>query len=205
MLKNIIFDLGGVLIDYNPEATVRKYFDEETAAFLIKELFRAPLWREVDRGTLTADELCRKTVFGRVSHEVYEKARSIVSNWGDYMPPFEDMPGVVEKIKHSGLNVYLLSNVPGYFYDIKDRIPALSYFDGFVISSDLKLLKPEPAIFEAALKKFGLKAEECLLVDDMPENVQGAKNCGLDGFVFNHAELDKFICFIKQNGINMTD
>lgn len=202
MIKNIIFDLGGVLIDFNPKKVIGEHFNAEDGAVILSRLFGSVAWREVDRGTLAAEEACRQ-IKEYISPEAYAELVPMIENWGNYMPEFEDMYTIVEKLKAKGLKIYLLSNIPFYFYDIKDRIKALSLFDGFVISADLKLLKPEPEIFEATLEKFSLTAEECLFVDDTAANTEAAEKCGLHAHCFNHSDLQHFIDSLASLGIEI--
>ncbi len=202
MIKNIIFDLGGVLIDFNPKKVIGEHFSAQDGEIILSRLFGSDAWREVDRGTLTAEEACRQ-IKEYISPEAYRKLVPMVENWGNYMPEFEDMYSVVERLKATGLKIYLLSNVPFYFYDIKDRIKALSLFDGFVISADLKLLKPEPEIFKATLSKFSLRAEECLFVDDPAANTAAAEECGIKSHCFSHSDLSCFIDTLASLGIEI--
>ena len=80
--------------------------------------------------------------------------------------------------------MYLLSNATPRFFDRYLDIPALTLMDGYFISALYKLLKPQREIYEAFCNKFSLKAEECFFIDDMPQNIQGAKDYGMSGFVF---------------------
>ena len=102
-----------------------------------------------------------------------------------YMPPFPDSEELVKKAKQAGYPIYLLSNAGQDFHEYSKGIPALSYFDGFYVSSDHKLLKPEREIYLSFLDMFSLNAEDCLFIDDMQVNIDGAKNVGMDGICFN--------------------
>ncbi len=181
MIKNIVFDLGGVIIDYAPERTLAKYFDNETAQNLLAVLFRNPIWAELDRGTLTVAEAMEK-VRGKIPNDIFDKVHDLVENWGCEMPPFKELPAIIQSVKNRGFGIYLLSNGPKGFHGYKDTIPALALFDGLFISADYKLLKPEKEIYLAFLEKFSLKAEECFFIDDMQVNIDGAKAVGIDGY-----------------------
>ena len=189
MIRNIVFDLGGVIIDYNPEKTLAKYFDSETAENLLRVLFRNPVWAQLDRGTITVSE-AMETVRGKIPTEIFEKVYALVENWGNEMPPFERMPAVIKDLKDRGFGVYLLSNAPLGFHSYKKDIPALALFDGLFISADYKLLKPEREIYLAFLNTFSLRAEECFFIDDMPVNVDGARAAGFDGYCHD-GNIDK--------------
>jgi putative hydrolase of the HAD superfamily len=184
MIKNIIFDMGGVLIDYNPEKALYSLFDKETADILLKEIFRNQVWADKDRGIIFPDDIMamKKDV---IPPAVFEKTKELVDNFFPYMPPFEDMYKLVESLKNNGYKIYLLSNASADFYERKAGIPALSFFDGFIISAEHKLLKPEKEIYEILFNTYSLDPAECIFIDDIEENIEGGKKCGMDGIVFS--------------------
>lgn len=200
MIKNIIFDMGGVLIDYNPEKTLYGLFDKETADILLKEIFRNPFWADKDRGIITPAEIMQK-VKNRIPEAVFEKVSEMVDNFYPYMPPFEKMYGFVEMLKSKGYGIYLLSNASPDFHERRSGIPALSLFDGVIISADYKLLKPEKEIYEKLYETFSLKPEECFFIDDVPANIDGAKATGMDGHCYYHGDLDILKRDMEQKGI----
>jgi len=106
------------------------------------------------------------------------------------MPPKPGMEQLVRELKGAGYGIYLLSNTSRDFYGFKDSVPAFEPFDGFVISADHYVIKPDPSIYEILFARFGLRAEECFFIDDSPANVEtgaalGMKtHCFADGDVF---------------------
>lgn len=200
MIKNIIFDMGGVLIDYNPEKTLYALFEKETADILLKEIFRNPLWSDKDRGIITPAEIMQK-VKNRIPEAVFEKVSEMVDNFYPYMPPFEKMYGFVEMLKSKGYGIYLLSNASPDFHERRIGIPALSFFDGVIISADHKLLKPEKEIYEKLYETFSLKPEECFFIDDVQANIDGAKATGMDGHCYYHGDLEILKRDMEQKGI----
>lgn len=202
MVKNIIFDMGGVLIDYNPEKLLYGMFDKETADILLKEVFRNPLWADKDRGIITPDEIMQK-VKGVIPDSVFDKTSEMVDNFYPYMPPFERMYGFVESLKAKGYGIYLLSNASSDFHERRSGIPALSLFDGVIISADHKLLKPEKEIYEKLYETFDLKPEECFFIDDVQANIDGAKATGMDGHCYRHGDLDILKAAMAEKGIEL--
>lgn len=200
MIKNIIFDMGGVLIDYNPEKTLYGMFDKETADILLKEIYRNPLWSDKDRGIIAPAEIMQ-LVKNSIPEEVFEKTCEMVDNFYPYMPPFENMCGFVETLKAKGYGIYLLSNASSDFHERRSGIPALSYFDGVIISADHKLLKPEKEIYEKLYETFSLKPEECFFIDDVQANIDGAKATGMDGHCYCHGNLDILIRDMQERNI----
>ena len=98
--------------------------------------------------------------------------------------PAHHSPGMAElvrELKGSGYGIYLLSNASIRQHEYWPRIPASRFFDGTLISADHHVIKPQPEIYRLCLERFGLKAEECIFVDDMAHNVEGAVFCGVCG------------------------
>lgn len=202
MIKNIIFDMGGVLIDYNPEKTLYSMFDKETADILLKEIFRNPIWSDKDRGIIFPDEIIeqKKSV---IPSEVYDKVHGMVENFYPYMPPFEKMYDFIKQLKENGYGIYLLSNASSDFHERRSGIPALSLFDGVLISADYKLLKPEKEIYLTLYEKFSLIPEECFFIDDVQKNIDGAKATGMDGYCYYHGELEILKAALIEKGIKI--
>lgn len=200
MIKNIIFDMGGVLIDYNPEKTLYGMFDKETADLLLRVIFRNPLWSDKDRGIILPAEIMEK-VRGEIPAEIFEQVSSMVDNFYPYMPPFERMESFVRELKEKGFGIYLLSNASYDFHDRREGIPALSMFDGVIISADHKLLKPEKEIYEKLYETFGLNPSECFFIDDVAANIEGAAATGMQGHCYCHGDLDILITDMKERNI----
>ena len=106
-----------------------------------------------------------------------------------------------KKLKENGYKIYLLSNASSDFHERRSGIPALSYFDGVVVSADYKLLKPEKEIYEVLYEKFLLKPEECFFIDDVQKNIDGAKATGMDGHCYCHGNLDILIRDMEERKI----
>ena len=200
MIKNIIFDMGGVLIDYNPEKALYALFDKETADLLLKVIFRNPLWSDKDRGIITPAEIMEK-VRNEIPAEIFEQVSSMVDNFYPYMPPFEKMEGFVRNLKEKGFGIYLLSNASSDFHERRNGIPALSMFDGVIISADHKLLKPEKEIYEKLYETFNLDPSECFFIDDVAANIEGAAATGMQGHCYYHGNLETLIEDMKERKI----
>ncbi|NBI11941.1 HAD family phosphatase [Colidextribacter sp. OB.20] len=188
MIQNIVFDMGGVLIDYVPARFVDLLgLEGEDKALLLREVFNTVEWVQMDRGAKTEEEAAA-VMKRNLPARLHGAVDRLVFWWELEMRPMEGMEALVKELKGLGYPVYLLSNAslrqPEYF----DRIPGSQYFDGKIVSAFYKLLKPQPEIFRLLTQKFGLKLEECFFVDDLAANVEGAVNEGLSGAVFHGVE-----------------
>ncbi len=184
---NVVFDLGNVLVRWDPVAIVRSVIDGPGAVRLAQRLFMHPDWLEVDRGSLTLEQAAaqaieRTEVDEPIIHAVYSAVA----------PSLQAIPesvAVLDDLKKQGHTLYALSNMgqvsAAY---LQQHASFWSSFKDVVISCRVGLVKPEPAIFETMLAQFGLAAADCLFIDDSKENVQAALTLGLDAFVFQDAQ-----------------
>lgn len=129
-----------------------------------------------------------------------------LEHWHEYnLRPAAGMEELVCSLKNRGYRIYLLSNASHRLRVYETEIPGHQYFDGTIVSAEEKLLKPEPEIYERLFEKYGLFPEECFFIDDKPENVEGGKACGMDGYCFADGDLEKLKVFLeiylRKNGI----
>ena len=200
MIKNIVFDMGGVLLDFNARRTISECFPEEYHEILMKEVFGSELWHKLDAGLLRHDEAV-DIVLPRIPGETRPLIKEMLTDFYPYMPPFPEMYELIKRIKNAGYKVYLLSNATPKFFDNYHNIPAIALMDGLFISCVYKVLKPNREIYEAFCNKFSLKPEECFFVDDLPQNIEGAKNYGMKGFVFKASEINKLEEALDSEGV----
>lgn len=198
MIKNAVFDMGNVLSVYDPERYLNRTVDDPKAAkAVLKELFYGPEWKLLDAGGITEKEAVAR-VKARIP-EYAAEVRLAMKNWHCMMTTMPGMADVVSDLKKKGLKLYLLSNTSLRFYRYYKESEIFRLFEGFVISAKEKLVKPDPAIFQRACERFRLVPEECLFVDDVRENVDGAVRAGMTAHLFiGTRELRNFL---EQSGI----
>lgn len=184
MIKNIVFDMGGVLIHYNPvEPVSHLNLSPEDEKLILQEVYQSVPWVQMDRGVISQEEGVA-AFKRRLPERLHGAVDRAVTWWELELRPMAGMEELLAELKELGYGIYLLSNAtvrqPEYF----GRIPGSQYFDGKIVSAFYKLLKPQREIFELLLREFSLKAEECFFVDDNNENVEGAILCGFSGTPF---------------------
>lgn len=199
MIRNIIFDMGNVLLRYSPEKICQNTVSPEFRLLVSTYLLNGPEWKLMDKGVLSEEDALKR-IFAKVhaissSQEYYEKACQEIThclkNWYHYMDPIYEMGDLVRRLKKYGYHIYLCSNAALSFYSYYRKIPGLEYFDGLLVSADEKCLKPDAVIYERLFEKFHLNPLECFFIDDLPQNIEGAKRCQMDGYCFADGDIEK--------------
>lgn len=185
MIQNLVFDMGQVLIRWQPRQFTAKYgFAEADEALLVQELFQSVEWVRLDRGTISEAEAAAR-VCGRLPQRLHGAVEEIVFSWWRRpLVPVEGMAELLRELKENGYGIYLLSNASLALRRYFPRIPGAECFDGLVVSAEERLLKPQHEIYEVLLRRYSLSPESCFFVDDLPANVEGAQNVGMQGAVF---------------------
>lgn len=202
MIKNIVFDMGNVIIRFDPELfMVRLGLAEEDRKLLKRELFVSLEWSRMDRGSLT-DEEAAEIVCRRVPERLHDAVRRLVGMWDRPILPVEGMYELVEELRGVGYGIYLLSNASFRQHDYWPRVPASKFFDGTLISADVKLVKPQPEIYRLLCDKFSLVPEECVFIDDSTSNAEGAYFCGINALVF-HGDAHEMRLKLNELGVKV--
>lgn len=186
MIKNIIFDMGNVLLDYNPDASMQMLgIKEDARPVIIHELFGGNEWIQLDLGNITENE-AYESIKQRVPEEFHKDLRKCIDEWDICMVPVEGAKDFCGFVKAQGYGVYVLSNAHKSFYRYFPRYFDLAFFDGVVVSADVHTVKPDTEIYKHLLEKYGLIAEECLFIDDRQDNVEGAIKAGMKAIQFKN-------------------
>ena len=177
--KAIIFDFGGVLLEWDPHALYRRYFNQthEIDRFLDEINFSA--WNaQQDKGRPFAQAIAE------LSAQFPQHAHLISAYFEHYedsvIGPLPGMPELLHRLKRAGYPLYGLSNWSAEtFLMIRMKYSFFELFDDIILSGEVKLLKPDPAIFRLTLNRIKHKPDECLLIDDSPANIASAQDLGI--------------------------
>lgn len=201
MIKNIVFDMGQVLISFYPEMFYdRMGVPAGDREVLTREMFRGVEWPQLDRGTIT-EARAEAAICSRLPERLHGYVHQMVFDWWKPpLVPIEGMGGLVEELKGLGYGIYLLSNANIHLPEYFERIPGSRCFDGKLVSAQWKQLKPEREIYETLFREFCLKPEECFFVDDQPNNVEAARLAGMAGAVF-HGDLARLRRELRAAGV----
>ena len=185
-IRNIVFDFGGVLIDWNPRYLYRTYFnDDREMEYFLSHVCTGEWNAEHDRGR-TFDEGVR--LLEERFPQYSEAIRLYRHGWESML--HGEFPGTVAllmKLKKLGYGIYGLTNWSAETFPIaRSKYPVLHRFDGIVVSGQEKLIKPDPRIFGILLERYGLNAGECIFIDDSPANIETAARLGFNTVLFDN-------------------
>lgn len=185
MIKNIVFDMGQVLIHWSPDLYLGYYdLSAEEKELLRQELFQSVEWVALDHGTIS-EEAAADAVCARLPRKLHGIVEELITGWWRKpMQPMEGMAELIAQLKAKGCGIYCLSNAGLPLRQYFRWIPGSEYFDGIMISAEEQLLKPQHEMYRALFERFDLKPEECFFVDDNPMNIEGAACCGMAGTIF---------------------
>lgn len=189
MIRNIIFDIGQVLADFQWREYIKDLgYNAKTSERIAKATVLSPYWNEVDRGVISITEIIENCV--HLDQEIEAEIRHFFQNCAESVKEYDYSEELVHTLKKNGYNIYLLSNYGGdYFSYVKDIFRFLPLVDGGVISYQVKHIKPEPEIYKALIDKYMINPEESVFLDDLEKNLEGAKKFGFHTILFQ--TLDK--------------
>ena len=171
MIKNIIFDLGNVLLNFKPEQFLKRYVkDENHINEFISKVIKVDLWSKLDRGIISLQEARDKYL------ELYPEENNLLltffNHWKEMLTPITQNIQILRELKANDYKIYFLSNYIKEAFDyVQNRYEFFTLADGKVISSEIKLVKPEKKIYQFLLEKYNLNPEQCVFIDDLESNL----------------------------------
>lgn len=175
---NVVFDVGDVLLRWQPERYVRESFPDLPTVPVVDAVFRSREWFALDQGTIERPEA--EAAFVHRSGLSAGTVTALLDGMPDSLQPIAAMLALVQHQRQQGRAVYVLSNMPRYVaLELQHRHAFLREFTGALYSYEVRLSKPDTGIYAALLERYGLTAADCVFIDDKPENLAAARQCGL--------------------------
>jgi putative hydrolase of the HAD superfamily len=198
VVSNVIFDLGGVVIEWNPDRILAGFYaDPQLRAVLKSALFQHPDWLDLDRGTLSEMHVAKRAA--ERTGRAFDEMERLLDAVRESLHVKPDTVALLEKLSARGVPLYCLSNVSSSMFEhLRIRHSFWGVFRGTVISGNTQLMKPEREIFELLLTRYGLAPAETVFVDDTEPNVLAARALGMHAVWFKNSaqcevELEKLL------------
>lgn len=184
MIEAVIFDLGGVLLDWNPRYLYRQLIDDEQAIEdFLSNVCTMDWHRQLDQG-MPADTACNQLI------AQHPEQADLIRAWVDRSEemisgPIEDTVEILWELREREVPCYALTNMEAYTYPLRlERYEFLRWFDGTVVSAYEGVVKPDPEIFHRLLTRYDLIPSQSLFIDDSARNVEAARELGIDAIRF---------------------
>ncbi|MEY8355679.1 HAD family phosphatase [Lachnospiraceae bacterium 54-53] len=205
MIKNIVFDMGKVLVNYEGDRVCRHFMEDEAERKAVSSaVFDSQEWLFLDMGLIPEEEALKRMQAHLETDHAREMAALCLKHWHEYnMFPREDMGELVAWLKEEGYGIYLCSNASLRLLEcFRTVIPGIEHFDGILFSAEVKCIKPQREMYGHLFERFHLKPEECFFIDDLSMNVEGARACGMDGYCFADGDagrLKEYLSHLNRN------
>ena len=183
-LMDIILDMGNVLLEWNKDKILKAVAKTQKDYLILdKAIFQSGLWERLDLGTLTREELVDRVL--SLLGDIYKKkVEEVIWNWPAYIDIYMEVFPLLARLKKNGHRIFVLSNTSPVFYELlKDQLaPLEKILDGFVLSCDIKAIKPDRKMFEEILRKYQLDPANCVFLDDIADNTKMAESLGIKAY-----------------------
>ena len=197
MIKNIVFDVGNVLITWTPYKLSHALFNNEHDALICeKEVFNSPLWKEFDLGIIP-DSKIMEMMEEKLDINDHHIVKETVTRFAHIVWINEEVNTWAINMKKRGFKIYLLTNYGHEFIHNLNRLPVKPYIDGYICSSDVKMVKPNLDIYRLLLNKYSLNGEECLFIDDLKVNTDAALKAGFNSVITFNGNINQLYDFSK--------
>ena len=187
MVQSIVFDIAGVIAQWDPKGWSIRQFGEELGPKVLAAAMWDSRWGEqVDRGTMSEEEFFRLRREERP--ELAKELTATETGWREILQPKQDTEDLIRRLKKGGHRIYYLSNFPERtIRKLLETVPAFGLMDGGVVSYDVHQVKPNPDIYQTLLNRYQLEAKDTVFTDDTSINVEGAQKVGIHAWHFTGA------------------
>lgn len=183
MIKNIIFDLGNVIINYNQKQIINNFTkNEEEIKYVYDEIFHAPEWTLMDLGDITNDEAI-EAINKRNKYKYEKLTQDFLHEWYKTQPINRDIVEIAKVLKKNGYKLFVLSNMANQTYEYFKNEDFFELCTGIVISAQEHVKKPDEKVYRLLMDRYNLNTEECLFIDDddTGRNYETANKIGIKG------------------------
>ena len=179
MPRSVVFDLGGVLIDWDPRYLYRKLLSDEPEIDRFLKTVCTPEWNALQDGGRPIAEATRRLVAERLEHASLIQA--YYTRWAEMVAgPIDETVDVLRELKRRGIPLYALTNWSAETFPlVEHQYPFMGWFKGILVSGREHLKKPDPRIFRLLLRRYGLTAGKTLFIDDNADNITSARALGI--------------------------
>ena len=182
MIKNLVFDLGNVLIEWNSEK-ILTYFEpeKERQQVLRQVIFESGVWHQTDRGERSSKEACEE-VLAQLDVSYHSAVKNILYHWYEVVHVYSGLQERIRLWSDQGYRIYILSTTCEIFYHIEKAglLPIYPLLSGYILSSEVGVVKPEAEIYQKLLKKYNLNPVESVFIDDIQANLDTAAELGFE-------------------------
>ena len=184
LVRNVVFDMGGVVLEWNPEKILADFYTKAPLRSTLRHaLFLHPDWRAFNRGEMEETDLLQRVALR--SERPLAELTGLLDSMRESLATKPATLELLRSLQRRGIPLYCLSDMPaGVYLYLRQRHDFWDAFSGIVISAQVRLLKPEPAIYRHLLTHHGLEAARTVFIDDLPGNVEGARACGMRAIQF---------------------
>ena len=182
MIRNLVFDLGNVLIEWNSEKILTSFEPEKERRQLLRQvIFESGIWHQTDKGELSLKEACDK-VLAKLDDSYHSAVQNIFYNWYEVVEVYSGLQEQIGLWAEQGYRIYILSTTCEIFYCIEKAglLPIYPLLSGYILSSEVGVVKPEPEIYQKLLKKYEIDPTESVFIDDIQANLDTAAELGFE-------------------------
>jgi putative hydrolase of the HAD superfamily len=201
MITTIVFDIGNVLAHFGWREYLQGCgYDAELSHRVSAATVENPIWKEWDRGSREEEDLIEECC--RQNPDIEKEIRALFDSALSLVEEYDYAPGLVKQLKDNGYKIYILSNYSKTIFEHdKEYFQFLQYVDGGIVSYQIKHVKPEPEIYEALIHKYGINTQEAVFIDDLPENLEGAKPFGFH--TIWKQSYEQILIDLRAKGVNI--
>lgn len=201
MIKNVIFDIGNVLMTFDPYHYYKDIFqDDERTKEICNRIFSHEAWLKYDQGLYFLDDL--STIYHKEYPQYAKEIDAILKDWMKLMQPMPISFSLMKNLKEQGYRILILSNISKDSADyLKCTQPFFSWSDGAVLSYEEKIVKPNTEIYRILLERYHIMAQESLFIDDNKRNIEAAATLGIKGIYLDEPEhIERYVreCLEKE-------